>query len=96
LVRTDLVQHLVALIQDEPLHTAQAKLLLADEGVEATRGGDDDVWVSLLVGEELLVLLDVGATVEDRRLNLRHVLAEALVLVADLEGQLTGVAHDEN
>lgn len=54
------------------------------------------MWVGFLVAEQLLVLLDVGATVEHSSLNFRHVLAETLVLVADLEGKLTSVAHNQN
>lgn len=52
--------------------------------------------VSLLVLEELLVLFDVGTAIEHRSLDLWHVLAEAGILVSDLECQLAGVAHDQN
>ena len=52
--------------------------------------------VSLLVSQQLLVLLDISAAVEDGCLDLRHVLAETLILIADLEGQLAGVAHDQD
>lgn len=93
---TNLVKHLVALVEHEELHSAQAHLLLTHEGVQATRSGDDDVRVRLLVGEDLFVLLDVCATVENSSLHLRHVLGEAVVLVLDLEGELTGVAHNED
>lgn len=54
------------------------------------------MWVSLLVGENFFILLDVSTAVEDRSLDLRHVLAEPLVLVTDLEGQLAGVAHNQD
>lgn len=93
---TNLVKHLVALVEHEPLHAAQPQLLLSHKRVETTWGGDNYVRMRLLVGEHLLVLLDVGSAVEDSCLYLRHVLAKALVLVADLEGELTGVTHDQD
>ena len=93
---TDLVQHLVALIQHESLNAAKSQLLLADQSIETARRSNNDVGMSLLVLQHLFVLLDIGAAVENRRLHFRHILAEALVLISDLEGQLAGVAHDQN
>lgn len=52
--------------------------------------------VCLLVFEELFVLLDVGTTIEHRSLDLWHVLAEAGVLVSDLERQFARMAHDQD
>lgn len=71
-------------------------MLVADEGVETTGSSDDDVRVSILVLQDLGILLDGSTTVEDAGLDVGHVLGEAVVLVANLEGQLTGVAHDQN
>ena len=93
---TDLVEHLVTLVEDEALDVAEAELLVSDEGVQTTRSCDDDVRVSLLVGEELDVLLHGSTTVEDGGLDIRHVLCESGVFVLDLVGELTGVAHDED
>lgn len=93
---TNLVQHLVTLIKDKLLDRTKAELLLTDEGVETTWGGDNDVRVSLLVLEELNVLGDGSTTVENGSLDLRHVLAESGVLVLDLVGELTGVAHNKD
>lgn len=71
-------------------------MLVANKGVETTGSSDDDVGVSLLVLQNLGILLDGSATVEDAGLDVGHVLGEPVVFVADLEGQLTGVAHDQN
>jgi len=92
----DLVEHLVTLVEDEARHAAQAELLVANQCVQSTRGRNNDVRVGVLVAEHLLVLLDVGTTVEDSGSDLRHVLAEALVLISNLERQLTGVAHNQD
>ena len=46
---TDLVQHLVTLVENEHFHIAEAELLIADQGVETTRGGHDDVGVGVFV-----------------------------------------------
>jgi hypothetical protein len=54
------------------------------------------VRASVLVLESLNVVLDGGATIEDARLDVGHVLAESVVLVSNLVGQLTSVAHDDN
>lgn len=71
-------------------------MLLADESVQATWSSDDDVWVGLWVLENLGIGLNWGSSVEDSGLNLWHVLAESGVLILDLVGKLTRVAHDED
>lgn len=93
---TDLVENLVALIEHEALDVAETQVLVAYQGVETTRSGDDDVRELLLVLELVDVVLDGSTTVEDGGLDIRQVLAETSVLVLDLVGQLTGVAHDDN
>lgn len=93
---TNLVEHLVTLIEDEALNVSETELLVSDEGVQTTGSGDDDVRVSLLVGEELNVFLHGSTTVEDGSLDVGHVLCESGVFVLDLVGELTGVAHDED
>lgn len=94
--RTNLVEHLVALIEHKALDVAQAKVLVANEGVETTRGGDDDVRVGLLVLEDVDVVLDGSTAVEHSSLDVRQVLAETCILVLDLESQLAGVAHNQD
>lgn len=96
LALTNLVEHLVALVEHEDAHTSQAQVLVPDEGLQTTRGADNDVRVRVLVLEDLGILGDGSTTVEDTRLDVGHVLAEAAVLVLDLEGQLTSVAHNQD
>lgn len=52
--------------------------------------------VGLLVLQDLGVLNDRSAAVEDTGLDVRHVLAESIVLVADLESELASVAHNQD
>jgi hypothetical protein len=91
---TQLLQHLVALVEDEMLQVLQVELLVADESEDAAGCADDDVRCHRL--QRLLVLLNRHAAEEHSDLHARHVLAEALVLLADLEGELASVAHDED
>jgi hypothetical protein len=93
---TNLVKHLVTLIEDEGLDIAQGELLVTDQGVQTTGGGDNDVGVGLLVLEDLNVLLDGGTTEENIGLDVGEVLGETSVLVLDLVGQFAGVAHHED
>lgn len=52
--------------------------------------------MSLLVLQDLGILLNGSATIEYAGLDVGHVFGESVVFVANLEGQLTGVAHDQN
>jgi len=92
----NLVEHLVTLIEHEALDVAQAEVLVAHKGVQTTGSGDNDVRVGLLVLENVDVVLNGSATVEDRGLDVGQVLAETGVLILDLESQLAGVAHDQH
>lgn len=94
--RTNLVKHLVALIEHKALDVAQAKVLVANEGVKTTWGGDDDVRVGLLVLEDVDVVLNGSTAVEHSGLDVRQVLAETCILVLDLESQLACVAHNQD
>lgn len=76
------------------LQVLQVELLVANESENAARCSDDDVRDGGL--ESLLVFLDWHTAEEDGHLDARHVLAEALVLLADLECQFAGVAHDQH
>ena len=95
-VLTRLVQHLVALVKDEVLKVGQAEMPVTDKSVDTTGGTNNDVRVSLLVAEQLNVLLDGCSTVEDTDLDVGQELGETVVLVPDLVGQLTSVAHDQD
>lgn len=52
--------------------------------------------VGVLALQDLGVLLDRSTSVEHAGLDVGHVLGESIVLVANLECQLTSVAHDQN
>lgn len=71
-------------------------MLVTNEGVQTTGSGDHDVGHSFLLGQKFNILLDGGTTVKDRGLNVGKVLGETSILVLDLVGELTGVAHDQN
>jgi hypothetical protein len=92
-ILTRLVQHLVALIEDEVLQVGKAKMSITNEGVDTTGSTDNDVGVGLLVAKKLDVLLNGSSSVKDTNLDVRQELSKAVVLVADLVGQLASVAH---
>jgi hypothetical protein len=91
---TNLIQHLVTFIQNENLAVSETKELVSDECVQSTWGGHNYVRVRILVLEDFGIFLNWGSAVEDSGLNVRHVLAETGVLVLNLVGQLTSMAHD--
>jgi hypothetical protein len=91
-----LVEHLVAFIKNENADTAKSEGLVADESLKTSGGTDNDVGASVLVLQGLHVGLDGSTTVEDASLDVGHVLAETVVLVANLVGELTSVAHDHD
>ena len=93
---TNLVEHLVTLIKNKSLDVAQGQLLVANQRIQATGSGDNDVGISLLVGQYLHILLDGGTSVEDCSLDIGQIFRETRILVLDLVSQLTSVAHDED
>lgn len=93
---TGLVEHLVTLVKHKDADASKTEGLVADQSLETTGGADNDVRASVFALESLDVVLDGSTTVEDTSLDVRHVLAESVVLVSDLVGQLTSVAHDDN
>ena len=72
----------------------QVQRLLARQGQDAAGRADDDVGAVRL--EDLFVLLNGHPPEEDGDLDGVHVLAEALVLLADLERQFSGVAQHQH
>merc|ERR1719237_716083 len=90
----ELLEHFVALVEDEVLEVLEVELLAPDQRQDPAGSADDDVRAVGL--EHLLVLGDRQATEEHSGLDAGHVLGEPLVLFADLEGELPGVAHDEH
>lgn len=93
---TNLVKHLVALVQHEDADATKTQKLVPDESIQTAWGADNDVRMGLLVAQNFGVLLDGGTAIEHAGLDLRHILGESVVLVADLEGQLSGVAHHKH
>ena len=59
---TQLLKHLVALVQDEVLDVFQIQLLALDESQESTGSSDDDVRA---VGLQDLLVLGDGETAEE-------------------------------
>ena len=49
-----------------------------------------------MILQHLLVLSDGHASEEDADLDILEELAEPLILLADLESKLSGVAHDQD
>lgn len=94
LLLTQLLQHFITLIKHKVFDVLQAEALVVDEGQGTSRSSDDNVRTVLL--QDFLVLLDGQATKEHGHLDTGHVLGEALILFADLEGQLSSVAHYKN
>lgn len=90
---TELLKHLVTFVENEMLDVFGVQDLVAYEGVQAAGGGDDDVGAGVLVAENLSVLGHRCTTVEGRHANLRHVLRETSVLVANLERKFTRVTE---
>lgn len=91
-----MIEHLVALIKHEDANATQSQELVADQSVKPARRADYDVGVGVLVLEDLGILLDRSTAVEHAGLDVGHVLGESVVLVANLECQLTSVAHDQD
>lgn len=91
---TQLLQHLIALIKNKVFDVLQAEVLLEDECADTPGGSHNNMRAVLF--QDLLILLDGHATEEHRYLDGGHVLGETLILFADLEGQLSSVAHDKD
>ncbi len=72
----------------------QTEDLGAGQGQDTSRGSHDDVGAILL--QDFFVLLDGHASEEHSDLDIVDVLAEALILLTDLESQLTSVSQDQN
>lgn len=69
---------------------------VSHEPIETAGRRNDDVRALCLVLEDLDVLGDWGSTVEHGGPHVGHVLGESPVLVFNLVGQFTSVAHDED
>lgn len=89
-----MLQHLIALIKNEVFDVLQAEGLLEDECADTPGSSNNNMRAVLF--QDLLILLDGHATKEHRHLDSGHVLGETLILFANLEGQLSSVAHNKD
>lgn len=71
-------------------------MLVSYELVHTAGCGDDDMWVGILVLENLGILCNGSSTVEDRGLYIWHIFAESCVFILDLIRKFTGVTHDKD
>ena len=85
-ILTQLLQHFVTLVQDKVLDVLGVEGLILDQGQDSSRGTNHNMGAVVL--QNLLILLDADTTKEDRDLDVVKVLAETLVLLVNLEGQL--------
>mmetsp|Transcript_10809 Transcript_10809/g.27371 ORF Transcript_10809/g.27371 Transcript_10809/m.27371 type:complete len:201 (+) Transcript_10809:1000-1602(+) len=76
------------------LDPIQFQVLVTGQTEDTT--GRPDHNVRAIVLEDFLVLLHRDTPVKDGGLDGRQILAESLVLVGNLKGQLAGVANDQN
>lgn len=91
-----MIKHLVAFIKDKCLDISQREHLVTDQGVKPTWSAHNDVWEGLLVLEEIDILLNRCATVEDSSLHVRKILAESCIFVLDLISKFSSVAHNQD
>jgi len=92
----DLLEDLVALINNKVLNTRDLEALVADESVHSTGGTDNDVRALGLVLKHGLVFGDGRASVDNTGADIGHVLGETGVLVSDLIGKLASVAKNKD
>ena len=93
-VLTELLQHLVALVQDEVLDVLEVEGLVSHQRQDAPGRAHHNVGTVGLEG--LLVLLDGEPSKEHAHLHVVKVLAETLVLLVDLKRQLPGAGKKTN
>merc|ERR1719328_1028670 len=89
-----LLQHFVALIKHKMLQILQRQLLALDQSQNTSWSSNNDVRTIVL--QNLFIFRNGHATKEHSNLDVGHELAEPLVLFADLEGELPGVAHHQD
>jgi GTPase involved in cell partitioning and DNA repair len=66
-VRTEVLEHLVALVQDESLDLVDLELLLCNELLATSGGGHDDM--RRIISQQLVVLTDRDTTEEHAHLG---------------------------
>lgn len=91
-----MVEHLVALVENELADVSKLEMLVAHKRIETAWRRNNDVWVSLLVSQNFDILIDLSSAIEDTGLDIGQILAKSLVLSTNLIGQFAGVAHDQD
>ncbi len=71
-------------------------MLVSYKLIHPTGCCDDDMWVGILILENLCILYDWSSTIEDGGLHIWHIFAETSVFVLNLIRKFTGVAHDKD
>src|SRR5277367_802094 len=94
--RANCFQHLVTLIQNKILDAVDPKILISNESIKPSRGRHNNMRTSLLILDQLDIFLDRSSAVKNRRSNFRHVFTEPGILVANLEGQFSGMTKDKD
>ena len=85
------VQHLIALVDYEVLHSTQIDCFLVDESKHPTRSANHNLWSVLR--EKLTVELERYTAKDHFASDIGQVLGEPLEVVVDLVGKLSSVAE---
>lgn len=93
---TELIQHLVALVQHKVLDLCSIQLLVPRQREHSSGRADGNVRARLLLAELLDVGRDGRSAVEHLGADIGHELGEPQELVLDLEGELSRVAQDDD
>lgn len=88
---TKICQHLVTFIQDKMLDVFQWQRPGFGKGIKTAWSANHNVRAVFL--EYFFILLNWHASKENSNFNVVHVFAEPLILLADLECQLTSMCH---
>ena len=93
---TCLIQHLVALVENEHLEVFELQIFSAWQSQDSTWSSDDDMWACLWVFQKLHIIIDWNTTVKSGTSDLLQVFCESVKFLLDLVGQLSGVAQDKS
>ena len=90
------LEALVALVDDKVTQVREVQRIFLGQRLDPSRRSDDDMRALARVLEHLPVLLHGEASEKVAHPDVLHVGRETLILVANLERQLTGMAQDED
>lgn len=96
LLLTCLIQHLVALVEDEHLEIIEFQIFSARQSQDSTWGSNHDVRSLLWVFQQLDIVVNWDTTVESGTSDLLQVFCESIEFLLDLVRQLSGVAQDKS